>query len=406
MGSVQESMQNTSDPSEWLQTQLPPIYQLDSMLRCHICKDLMKAPVITGCDHCFCSACIRRALSTKAQCPLCQDEQYETQLRKVLLLDETIAWFSKWRSELLEKVKLVQPTETVDMSKTDSSGATSSQSRSVSSSVPSDKPITQYFYKSRKGEQQKAKAKVSAELVECPICSDFMTLEELQGSHIDECLSDPSTEPKPTNTPAFSSGFFTAPSPKQSPRKQQQRMPLVAPKTYKFDMDKPHQTQASGYANLSRMPKLDFNSLSTTKLRERLNTWAIPVSGSRRQMERRYNEYMILYNANLDSRNPVPVKVLLNKLWQWDALQNGTPEDTELDAEAKKDSREARMERKRWRKEHRNDYADLIQRARENAKKVKTTEDYSDNTIGESNGDLKATEVEEVEEEPLFVDGT
>jgi E3 ubiquitin-protein ligase RAD18 len=63
---------DVSDPSDWKPTALPSLYALDSNLRCLICKDFYTAPVITTCQHTFCSLCIRRSLSAEAVCPACR----------------------------------------------------------------------------------------------------------------------------------------------------------------------------------------------------------------------------------------------------------------------------------------------------------------------------------------------
>jgi E3 ubiquitin-protein ligase RAD18 len=63
---------DVSDPSDWRTTSVPGLLALDSNLRCLICKDFYTAPVITNCQHTFCSLCIRRSLSAESVCPTCR----------------------------------------------------------------------------------------------------------------------------------------------------------------------------------------------------------------------------------------------------------------------------------------------------------------------------------------------
>lgn len=51
--------------SDFTTTSIPSLYQLDTLLRCHICKDFLKVPVLTPCGHTFCSLCIRTHLNNQ-----------------------------------------------------------------------------------------------------------------------------------------------------------------------------------------------------------------------------------------------------------------------------------------------------------------------------------------------------
>ncbi|KAG7844156.1 hypothetical protein KL941_004105 [Ogataea angusta] len=103
MATFTDPLDSITDPSDWADTSFPNLSKLDSLLRCHICKDFLRAPVLTSCDHVFCSVCIRRSLESDKKCPLCHEETYESKLRKVLLLDEISTWFTRNRPELLDK---------------------------------------------------------------------------------------------------------------------------------------------------------------------------------------------------------------------------------------------------------------------------------------------------------------
>ncbi|TID15015.1 hypothetical protein CANINC_004686 [Pichia inconspicua] len=148
---------NIGDPSDWVDTKVPEIADLDGALRCQICKELLQAPVLTTCGHVFCSICIRRNLTVSQNCPLCHEETYESGLRKILLLDGIVTWFEQHRVQLQNALKV----DTVDDSQ--SEGETGNDNEAL-----------------------------------CPVCGKRMPLQELQGRHIDQCLAAPS--PPPTAT--------------------------------------------------------------------------------------------------------------------------------------------------------------------------------------------------------------
>lgn len=143
-----------SDPSDWMETKVPELSDLDSALRCQICKELLNAPVLTTCGHVFCSVCIRRNLTVSQNCPLCHEETYESGLRKILLLDGVVTWFEQHRAQLQAALKV----DTVDDSQSEGEG---------------------------EGDGDGGAA--------CPVCGKRMPLQELQGRHIDKCLAAPVT---------------------------------------------------------------------------------------------------------------------------------------------------------------------------------------------------------------------
>lgn len=90
------------DSTDWLSTPLASLAALEGALRCQVCKDFFKTPMITACSHTFCSLCIRRALSNDGKCPLCRASQQELKLRSNWTLEETVEAFVKARPKALE----------------------------------------------------------------------------------------------------------------------------------------------------------------------------------------------------------------------------------------------------------------------------------------------------------------
>ena len=93
---------DVSDPTEWLNTPLSSLAQVDAAVRCQVCKDLYTTPMITSCSHSFCSICIRRCLAADGKCPTCRASEQEVKLRQNWALDEVVAAFRLARDTILE----------------------------------------------------------------------------------------------------------------------------------------------------------------------------------------------------------------------------------------------------------------------------------------------------------------
>ncbi|RGP59746.1 e3 ubiquitin-protein ligase rad18 [Fusarium sporotrichioides] len=90
------------DSTDWLATPLSALAAVEGALRCQVCKDFFKTPMITSCSHTFCSLCIRRALSNDGKCPLCRATEQENKLRSNWSLEEAVQAFVSARSDTLE----------------------------------------------------------------------------------------------------------------------------------------------------------------------------------------------------------------------------------------------------------------------------------------------------------------
>lgn len=93
---------DVADSTDWLSTPLSGLYAVESALRCEVCKDFYKTPMITSCAHTFCSICIRRALANDSKCPLCRATDQELKLRSNWSMEQTVAAFSDARTESLK----------------------------------------------------------------------------------------------------------------------------------------------------------------------------------------------------------------------------------------------------------------------------------------------------------------
>lgn len=290
----QVSIANVTDPSDWYDTKLPEISQLESLQRCYICKEFLQAPVVTSCYHTFCSGCIRQHLLQKSSCPLCQSNQLESNLRRVAALEEMVKCFVDLRPQLLQLIQNNEPqNDASGLSATDLSTSAPSSSSTEPTEITDDVIVVE--------EPPRKKLKSEAE---CPICQKIMNAEFLQATHIDNCLKGKSNI-----------------LPKKSKPEKKEILSFFKPKTQiksnhqDFYFNEPHKHVHKE----TRLPKLDFSSLSISKLREKLSSINLPTTGTKNQLENRYNQYYVLYNSNLDSNHPVDVRVLRLRLSKWES---------------------------------------------------------------------------------------
>ena len=102
---------------------IPRLKDFDSLLHCNICKDILNVPVLTPCNHTYCSRCIREYLRNcnEKNCPLCLNDLNESFLRSELLLNEICKSYKNEISQIFKSLTakdLVKDVPTVEMKPT------------------------------------------------------------------------------------------------------------------------------------------------------------------------------------------------------------------------------------------------------------------------------------------------
>ncbi|KAK6458224.1 Postreplication repair E3 ubiquitin-protein ligase RAD18 [Scheffersomyces xylosifermentans] len=365
-------LSDVTDPTDWKDTKVPDLAVLDSLERCYICKEFFRAPVLTSCNHTFCSQCIREYLISNNLCPLCKTELFESSLKRDILLEEIVACYSSIRPRLLELLKTEKNSNNDNNEKKEESGSVEKANISEQSTSNTEvcySPQQNLINDSHKrsshrdneevievlsdderervstsssspellGEPAMKKVKIESshnetldaipgreDLVTCPICSTSMSAEELQTRHIDDCLngritsrSKPQQLQKKRPSPrAGIASFFkkkdTSPLGTSSISSVSRGAQPLGHSDFYFKEVEKHVTETK------KLSKLDFASLTTPRLKEKLAAFKLPIQGTRNQLELRYNQYYVLYNSNLDSNHPVSDKILKHKLNQWE----------------------------------------------------------------------------------------
>jgi E3 ubiquitin-protein ligase RAD18 len=383
-----------SDSTDWLSTPLSALAPLESSLRCQVCKDFFETPMVTSCSHTFCSLCIRRYLSQEGKCPACRQNDQESKLRRNWVVEELVTNFKDSRKGLLDFAKQAAEKDEIEERRpkkrrkvkadhsTQQAPIRSTRSQSRKQNVqPSQESLrtneeiadSESDYEDEPERSTHFSEPVSGSddgLIACPGCGRRMKAEAVF-THLDTCTS--STGVDVSSTP-----------------------PSVKTTSIAY-------TQPSAMKQKERLPTLAYSMLTDHALRKKLKELGISNQGSKLLMQKRHTEWVNLWNANCDSRNPRSKRDLLNELEIWDRTQgrqvanNVGPNGVmakDFDGDA-------------YVKNNKNDFDDLIRKAREKAKakKVETEKPApgvdASNQQDKTSGDAARDSVERVRESPV-----
>lgn len=130
--------------------------------------------------------------------------------------------------------------------------------------------------------------------------------------------------------------------------------------------------QTSPTKDTERLPAVNYSLLKDNQLRKKFRDLGIPEWGTRPLLIRRHTEWMNLWNANCDSRNPKTKRDLLRELDNWERTQGGratVPSSTETNSIMRKDFNAGE-----WSASHSTDFKRLIANARKRSDvKVQST---------------------------------
>ncbi|XP_053492053.1 E3 ubiquitin-protein ligase RAD18 isoform X2 [Ictalurus furcatus] len=289
---------------------------IDTLLRCPICFDFLNISMMTQCSHNFCSLCIRKFLSYKLLCPLCNTPLTEQELRNNRLLDDLVQSFQAVRQQLSQTIFESPPIspETPTM-------AVGEKAARQKALKKEGTPLTHFFQKrapvsSSIGAQSGSKGlfpvkqepmevcvqgallpesavtattavkekkldmcafpSTSQDIkpvvkVDCPVCGLEVPQQHIN-KHLDTCLTsgDKKDSLRRSDQLGFSGSAFTEP-------KSRKRRPMA---------------------------KLVYTLLTMVELKRRLRECHLSTQGSREQLIRRHQEFTHIYNAQCDAVNP------------------------------------------------------------------------------------------------------
>ncbi|KAI1497877.1 hypothetical protein F5X99DRAFT_395479 [Biscogniauxia marginata] len=360
-----DAFENVTDSTDWLSTPLSGLAAVEAALRCEVCKDFYRTPMLTSCNHTFCSICIRRALSNDGKCPLCRASDQEMKLRSNWSMEEVVATFTQTRPAVLDFAQRPvaatsrgqSPKRKLDQFEDIDRGDPSSQ-RSIKRLRSSLR-----LSKSRSIEATAEMARQEAHipdleppnfepedgLVACPIC--WRRMKPLQvDKHLDtSCPGEPRPEPSP---------------PRQASRTS--TIPSTFPSTSSSSRQQPPSK------SLERLPALNYSSLREQQLRKKMSELGISTGGGRQMLERRHKEWVTIWNANCDSLRPRRKADLLHDLDIWERTLGMRAPTLSRSAVLGAQIKDKDFDGAAWAAKHDSSFKDLIASARRNKAQAQT----------------------------------
>ena len=307
-----DSAFDVPDSTDWLNTPLAAVADLESALHCQICKEFYDTPMITSCSHTFCSRCIRTSLSADGRCPACRASDQASKLRNNWQLQEVVSTFLVARPQAIKiareerdkadntkkstkrKRAILEPDEAAAVEK--EGRTTRSKSRRTVASQGSQADVIEVEDSDEDASFEPDEPQDDG-LVECPLgCGKRMKIESVE-PHLDRCEEEKAAEKRAkSRTPVAAT---------TSSRTSSRNTPRIAPRPQ------------------DRISELNYSLLKEGAMRKKMDELGLPGFGSKQLMVRRHTEWVNLWNANCDSSNPRSKRELLQDLDTWERTQGG-----------------------------------------------------------------------------------
>ncbi|XP_072308326.1 E3 ubiquitin-protein ligase RAD18 [Eucyclogobius newberryi] len=342
---------------------LAPLKDIETMLQCPICFDFLNITMMTKCSHNFCSLCIRKFLSYKLLCPVCNMETIEQDLRNNRLLDNLVSSFQTARQQL-SKTTFESPP------KTPSPPAVSVRCKTFGEkTLKSSSTVLREFF------QKKPKASIPEEsMQDGPVLQLFKE----EPMHVElPCVQVPfSVKQGEIHLPAVYKGD----EPAQSSSLPEDDKPLIKVDcpvctvsvaqnfiNKHLDMclssgEKKESLRSSLGKSRHPMAKLVYNLLSLQELKRRLKDCHLSMQGPREQLIKRHQEFVHIYNAQCDSLDPKSAEVIAKEVEANEKMRAKLKEKAKPVMVFSKDLSEKNIDdmHLKYRKQHSGDFTRLI----------------------------------------------
>ncbi|GAP91888.2 putative E3 ubiquitin-protein ligase RAD18 [Rosellinia necatrix] len=352
-----DGLDSVADSTDWIPTPLSGLSAVEAALRCQICKDFYTTPMLTSCNHTFCSLCIRRALSAEGKCPLCRASEQEMRLRSNWSMEEVVAAFTRARAAVLDfarrphaPVRADTPKRTADeMRNGDGDGddddydgrqPSSQQQQRSSKRLRSSARLSKTRGMEATAEMARQESHIhdpepepepapepepNDGLVRCPICQRRM--KEIQvDRHMDTTCPgapDPAPPPRPKPTAVITNAF--APSTSSFSANTTITTATTATTTTITTAKPPPPTAKTKKPHHppppERRPALNYTLIREPQLRRELADAGLSTAGNRAMLERRHREWVMICNANCDAQRPKRTSDLRRDLDVWERTQ-------------------------------------------------------------------------------------
>ncbi|XP_060897897.1 E3 ubiquitin-protein ligase RAD18 isoform X2 [Labrus mixtus] len=374
---------------------LSSLNNVDTLLRCPICFDFLNITMMTKCSHNFCSLCIRKFLSYKLQCPLCNTAATEQDLRNNRLLDDLVVNFRAARQQL-SKANFDSPPISP---KTPASAVKCKTPREKGQKCKST-VLSHFFQKRPKTSPSKETRRessaahctqqgsrtartsnvISADLhsatAQPPVCVKEEPIDAEEGS----MQTFMSIKQEDTCSYFINTGAEMAHS--SSPFKDVK--PVIKVECPVCSVSVPQQfinkhldtclsrgekkeSLRSSIGGTRRpMGKAVYNLLSLQELKRRLRECHLSMQGSRDQMIKRHREFVQIYNAQCDSLNPKSAEDIAKEVEANEKIKNQLQGKAKpvLVFSKKQSEEEIEEVHSNYRKQHSSDFSRLIAQVR------------------------------------------
>ncbi|XP_073708494.1 E3 ubiquitin-protein ligase RAD18 isoform X2 [Garra rufa] len=293
---------------------------MDTLLRCPICFELLNITMMTQCSHNFCSLCIRKFLSYKLLCPVCNLPSTEQDLRNNRLLDDLVQSFQAARQKLchsnLESPPISPETPTMMLKgKAARQKGLKKEANTLSHFFQKKTPVTPSSVAQKSLERHvPVKSEPVEVFVQQLVGVKQENMEDTAGMVKDEKMDVtdfPSTsQNKPlvkVECPVCGVGV-----PKQNINKH-------------LDMCLSRDDKKEGLRSGGRrkaMPKLLYTLITVPKIKKMLKECHLSAQGSREQLVRRHQEFTQIYNAQCDALNPKSAEEIAKEVENNERLKN------------------------------------------------------------------------------------
>ncbi|TMS19627.1 E3 ubiquitin-protein ligase RAD18 [Larimichthys crocea] len=379
-----------------LPAELAGLKDVDALLRCPICFDFLNISMMTKCSHNFCSLCIRKFLSYKLQCPLCNTQTTEQDLRNNRLLDDLVSTFKATRQQLSKAtfdsppispktpasaVKCRTPKERGQkctssvlnhffQKRPKASPAKESQhDSSVAQRVQQGEMQTARTHNANDADLHSAAAQLPVVVKEEPMDVKVASIHSLMsakqedtGAHTNSSWDEKAHSSSP---PQDVKPVIKVDCPVCSVGVSQQFINKHLDACLSRGEKKESLRSSLGKARRP-MAKLVYNLLSMHELKRRLKECHLSVQGSRDQLIKRHQEFVHRYNAQCDSLNPKSAEDIAKELEANEKIRNQLQGKTKPVMVFSKNQSEKEIDEmhSNYRKQHSSDFSRLIAQVR------------------------------------------
>ncbi|KAM7422531.1 hypothetical protein PAMA_010533 [Pampus argenteus] len=370
---------------------------VDALLRCPICFDFLNISMMTKCSHNFCSLCIRRFVSFKLLCPVCNAEATEQDLRNNRLLDDLVVNFQTARQKLSKAnfdsppISPKTPASAVkcrtprDRSQKCNSSVLSHffQKRPKTSPTKETQRVGLVSHCAQLGKIQTACTRNANDADSHSVTAQLPVKVKEEPMDVGEASFLGSMSIKQEDTASNSIGSWN-----ETPHSSSQTKDIkpiikvdcpvcsvsVSQQFINKHLDtcltrgeKKESLRTSSLSTVRRpMGKLVYNLLSMQELKRRLKECHLSVHGSRDHLIKRHQDFVHIYNAQCDSINPKSAEDIAKEVEANEKIRN------QLKGKAKpvmifsKNQSEKEIDElhSNYRKQHSSDFSRLIAQVR------------------------------------------